>query len=243
MTMFTTDNVYCVDSYKAIKDIPDKSIDMIYTDIPYFYVKGGNGGNSRISECARNKNISIKEITDGIDYAIYDEFVRVMKKINCFIWCSKMQMLETMKFFVEKHGCYFDLLTWNKTSCCPQTKLTWLPNIEYCFHFREKGVLLNDGYDLKSKWYVSPTNKRDKDKFEHPTIKPLPFVEQHIRHAMQTQQDVVLDPFCGSGTTLVAAKNIGLHYIGFEIEEKYAEIARNRLNNTGAGGQMSLITF
>ena len=62
---------------------------------------------------------------------------------------------------------------------------------------------LNDGYDLKSKWYQSPINKKDKNLYDHPTIKPLELVKRHILHATQNN-DVVLDTFLGSGTNCYA---------------------------------------
>ena len=122
--------VYCVDSYKAIKFIPDKSVDCVYVDIPYLYNQGGSGSSELGERTAKkrlelmgasdkyiNDNTSKKEalriaknkikqhidfisIEDGIDYSILDEFVRVMKKINCFIWCSKLQIFDIMKYFL-----------------------------------------------------------------------------------------------------------------------------------------------
>ena len=53
---------------------------------------------------------------------------------------------------------------------------------------------------------------------------------------------VVLDTFCGSGTTCVSAKELGRRYIGMEIDEKYYKIAVDRLNGINANGQMSIFT-
>lgn len=235
---YELDNIYCADCYEAIKNIPDKSIDLIYTDIPYMQVMNGSG-NTLLCKRARNKKAELSKISDGIDYAIFDDFVRVLKKINVFIWCSRVQIFEIMKIFVEKYHCSYEILTWNKTNPTPTTNGHWLPDIEYCLYFREDGVKLNDGYDLKSKWYTSGANKSDKDKFHHPTIKPLPLVQRHIQHTVQGG-GTILDPFAGSGTTLVAAKNLGLHYIGFEVDERWFQICKDRLNGIDASGQMSL---
>src|SRR5699024_4477959 len=156
--------------------------------------------------------------------------------------CSRQQILEILKIF-SSYDCNYDLLVWCKDNPTPQTNNTWLSDVEYCLYFREKGkVKLNDGYGLKSKWYASPINKKDKDRFEHPTIKPLLLVERHIKHATQPN-DIVLDCFLGSGTTAVACKNTGRQYIGFEINEKWYKIAENRLNNRQANGQMTLFTM
>lgn len=98
----------------------------------------------------------------GIDYSILKEFIRVMEKVNCYIWCSNSQIFDIMKFFLEQESkeIYFEILTWNKTNPTPATNGVWLPDIEYCLYFRESGVVLNDGYFLKSKWYLSPINKK-----------------------------------------------------------------------------------
>ena len=77
--------VYNVDCYKAIKYIPDKSIDCIYTDIPYLYVNGGQGHSEMSVRTARKKE-ELKDISKGIDYTILDDFVRIMKKINIYIY-------------------------------------------------------------------------------------------------------------------------------------------------------------
>lgn len=235
---FEIDNIYNEDCYQAIKDIPDKSIDCIYVDIPYLYDERNGGGTDRISLSVKKKFEELKDIRNGIDYKILDEFIRIMKKTNIYIWCSKKQILCILNYF-DKLNCSFEILIWLKDNPVPQTHNTWLPDTEYCLYFRERGVPLNDGFDIKHKWYISHINVRDKDLFEHPTIKPLEFVKQHLLHTTQPN-DIVLDCFAGSGTTLVASKDIGRHYLGFEIDKKWYEIAKNRLNKIDANGQMNM---
>ena len=172
------------DCYKLIKKIPDKSIDLIYTDIPYSFNSGGSCDKSRISQNVNKLMKELNGITDGIDFTILDDFVRVMKKINCFIWCSKDQILYLLNYFTFR-GCMFEILTWNKSNPTPMTNNTYLPDIEYCLYFRESGVALNNGYFLKSKWYISSKNVTDKKYFNHPTIKPLELVKRHILHTTQ----------------------------------------------------------
>lgn len=231
--MFEPNNIYNVDSYKAIKDIPDKSIDCIYTDVPYLYDSGG-GGSSELSLriIKVDKELENANIVSGFDYSILDEFVRVMKKVNIIIWFSKLQMQYILNYFMnlKDKEIYFEPLVWKKTNPTPKTNNMWLPDLEYAFHFREKGVALNDDYEIKSKGYVSPLNKKDKDLYDHPTIKPLEFVKNHILHITQ-ENDIVLDPFVGSGTTAVACKETNRKYIGFELDETYYQIALDRLNN------------
>lgn len=228
--------ITCGDSYKLIKELPDKSVDCIYVDIPYLYCQGG-GGDSALSKRIINKKNELHNISNGIDYSILDEFKRVLKKLNLFIWCSKLQLLDIMKWGGEYNT---EVLVWCKTNPTPSTNNVWLPDLEYCVYFRETGVPLNDGYELKSKYYVSPANKGDKDLFSHPTIKPLELVKRHLLHTTQPN-DIVLDCFMGSGTTAVACKETGRQFIGFEIEPKWVKVANDRLNKTDANGQISMI--
>lgn len=241
------------DCYELIKNIPDKSIDLVYVDIPYL-VKNMVSGSGNIKQLCgftkdsgTNRNatrkktfIELAKIMDGIDYSIFDELCRVMKKICIYIWCSKEQILDIMKYFVEEKGCMFEILVWCKTNPTPFCNNTWLPDVEYCLFFREKGTKLNDGIKLKSKYYVGQTNIKDKKLFGHPTIKPLDLVKRHILHSTQPN-DIVLDCFCGSGTTCIASKETGRRYIGMEINPEYHKIAINRLNGILANGQMSLL--
>lgn len=237
---YEIDNIYCVDAYKAIKDIPDKSIDCIYADIPYLYVKGGVG-HSSLGTRLKNRNKELSSFVDGINNTILNDFIRISKMFNAFVWCSKMQISDLLNFAIVNKFNY-DILVWCKTNPIPSTNNSWLQDIEYCIHMREKGVKLNHGYEFKHKYYVSSLNVNDKDKFIHPCCKPIPFIEQHLLHATQ-ENDIIFDPFIGSGTTAVAAKNLNRHYIGFEIEKKWCDIAKNRLDNILANGQMTMFTM
>lgn len=225
---YQPNNIYNVDSYEAIKEIPDKSIDCIYVDVPYLLGKGG-GNDSELSKRAKKRNNELidADITNDFDYAILNEFIRISKKVNIFIWCSRLQIPKILKFFIFENKYNWDLLTWNKSNPIPVTNNVWLSDIEYCLYFRESGVRLNDGYENKSKWYCSPINQKDKAEYEHPTIKPLELVKRHLKHATNPN-DVVLDCFLGSGTTYIAALEEGRRCIGFEKEKKYYDIAINR---------------
>jgi site-specific DNA-methyltransferase (adenine-specific) len=67
----------------------------------------------------------------------------------------------------------------------------------------------------------------------HPNQKPVLLLQALIELTTQEKQ-IVLDPFCGSGSTLVAAKNTGRHFIGWEANEQYHRIALSRLGITTA---------
>lgn len=231
--------IHLGDCYELIKQLPDKSVDCVYTDVPYLY---SNGYHKHENNCGVGITDSFVEslstMINGIDYKIYDDFVRICKKVNVFIWCSKEQVLDTLNYF-EQGRYLFDILFWGKSNPQPLARNSYLADTEYCLHLREKGVPLNDGYELKSKWYSGAINKRDKDLYEHPTIKPLALVKRHILHATQPN-DIILDPFMGSGTTAVAAQETGRQFIGFEIESKWHKIACDRVKGITATGQFSL---
>ena len=149
-------------------------------------------------------------------------------------------MLPIMEYFIKKHQCSFNLLVWCKTNPTPATNGSWLPDLEYCLVFKGKGTpKYNDGYEFKSKFFVSGINKADKDLYNHPTIKMLKQVKQHLQHSCKPG-DIVFDCFCGSGTTLVAAKELGLNYLGFDNNEKYVKITKDRLNGCDQRGNMNL---
>ena len=225
------------DSYKLIKDIPDKSIDCIYTDIPY--LSSFSGGGSLKNKLGNYIKEEVENFSNGIDYTILEDFIRIMKNINCFIWCSKSQILDIMNFF-NKYEPDMNILTWTKTNSIPFGSSIWLSDIEYCLHFY-KNAGYNIGWEYKRKNFSSPINNKDKDKFTHPTIKPIQCVKNHLLN-LTKENDIVLDPFSGSGTTCVACKELNRKFIGIEIEPEYHKISMDRLNGILANGQISFDT-
>ena len=85
-------------------------------------------------------------------------------------------------------------------------------------------------YNTKKKYYITPTNKADKDKWGHPTIKPLDIIKNLVINSSK-DGDTILDPFMGSGTTGVAVKEVGggRNFIGIELDKWYYEIAKKRI--------------
>lgn len=241
--MLEINKIHLGSCYELIKQIPDKSIDFIYTDIPYLYKKGGGSGISKLSKDKfRNKN-DLKEISNGIDYSILKEFVRVLKNINIMIWCSREQLLDIMNFFNSSGGGTPFINVWCKSNPFP-VNTTWLSDIEYCICFIQNHNATNSEklpVNKRFKYYVSTINQNDKIKFKHPTIKPLDLVKNHIE-VMTNKNDLVLDCFSGSGTTAVACKELERNFIGIEIDEKWHKISVDRLNGILANGQTSIFT-
>lgn len=223
--------IYLGDAYELIKQVPDKSIDLIYVDIPYDIHADGYGKAEQYTGIASLSKSLMKNkdtLAEGIDFKIFDDFVRVLKKIYVYIWCSKKQVFDIMKYFIEKYNCNYTILFWGKTNPMPLANKQFLDDKEICLCFYETGTNKTLGVEQKKTWYISPLNVKDKDLYEHPTIKPLEFVKQHILNSTN-ENDVVLDCFVDSGTTAVACKETNRNFIGFEIEKEYYDIANDRL--------------
>ena len=155
------------------------------------------------------------------------ELCRVMKKINIYIFCSKEQIPQMLDFFLPKKV-NWQIILWHKTNPIPTCGNSYMPDTEYCLFFREKGVFVGGSPKTKATYYVTPTNKEDKQKYRHPTPKPLQIIKNLIINSSK-EGDLVLDPYVGSGTTAVAAKELNRHYIGIDKEEKYCNTAKERL--------------
>jgi DNA modification methylase len=222
-------NLFNGDCLEVIKQIPDKSIDLVVIDPPYekkgngYYCGGGAFGSTNRKY---HSDLDDNNLLNGVDNVCLDELMRVMKKVNIYIWCNKEQLLQYMEYFKDYN---LELLTWHKTNPVPTCNNKYLSDTEYLLFFREKGVKIYGSYATKRKYYVSPTNKADKDEYGHPTIKPLEIIQNLIINS-SNEGDTVLDCFMGSGTTGVACINTGRNFIGMELDEQYFTIAQDRIN-------------
>jgi len=240
---YLINNIYNENCYEAIKQIPDKSIDLVYMDPPYILETEGAGFFGKKSDdysiAYKGKKAytwggeryvmqEINDIKNGFDFKLFDELIRVMKKINIYIWCSQKQLVPILNYFIDKK-CNWNLITWHKSNPIPACGNKYLSDTEYCLFFREKGVKIHGTFDTKFTYYVTTSNMKDKKEFNHPTIKPLDIVKNHIINSSQ-ENDLILDPFIGSGTTAVACKELKRNYLGFEINKTYYETALKRLD-------------
>jgi DNA modification methylase len=227
---YELNKIYNEDSYKAIKNIPDNSIDLIVIDPPYEIVTDGGMFNYK----------GLDNIKSGIDTSILIELNRIMKKPNIYIWCNKKQIIQYLDFFVTKHNYSFDILAWLKPNSPPLTGGNYLPDKEFCLYFR-KGIKLNTTYESGKTYWIQNLNRDDKKYFKHPTIKPLNIIKTLIENSSK-EGDIVADFFMGSGTTAVACKELNRNYIGFEIDKEFHKIAVDRVNGITASGQTSIFT-
>lgn len=230
----TFDYIKHGDCLELLKELPDKSIDLIVTDPPYLLETDGAGMFGKKADNYGGERYVMKNIDfmkNGISDDVLNELVRVLKKINIYIWCSQKQLPIFYDYFVNKKKCNWNLLCWHKTNPTPTCGNKYLTDTEYCLFFRDKGVRVYGEYATKRTFYVSQKNLEDKKQYKHPTIKPLDIIKNLIINSSQ-EGDIVLDPFLGSGTTAVASILLNRHFIGYELNEEYFNIASQRINKT-----------
>lgn len=208
-----------------MKKLPDDSVDLIVTDPPYEFAAHRGGGAFGSKKREYHNQLEDSDITNGFDTKILDELMRVMKKVNIYIWCNKEQIKMYLDYFKDYN---MDLLVLCKTNPVPTCNNKYLSDIEYLLFFREKGVKVFGEYATKHKYYVMPTNKADKKKYNHPTVKPLEIIENLIINSSEENQ-IVLDPFMGSGTTGEASNKLNRNFIGIEIDKTYFNTAKERI--------------
>lgn len=170
-------------AYELIKQVPDKSVDLIVTDPPY-QIDSLTGGNNRLGQSIMKVSAELGEkgLDVGIDLSILDEFMRVMKKPNIYIWMNLKQLYPYLQYFVGKHNCNWNLIVWQKSNAMPLCGGKYMNDCEYCAYFY-KGVKLNTKYETAKTVYVKAINVEDKNKFNHPTIKPIDIIENLIKNS------------------------------------------------------------
>lgn len=218
----------CGDCLELMKTIPDKSIDLIVTDPPYkinsnqFKCKGGF-----LKDRAYVNDI--EKLKDGFDFNVLSQMIRVIKKINIYIYCNKDLLCDLICYFkgTEKE-LYIDILMEHITNPVPFCNNTYLNDTDYILFVRESGVKVNGNYSHKVKCCTKQTNKKEKVLYRHPTIKYSNLIQKYIKNSC-IDNGIVLDPFMGSGSTGVACINTNRNFIGFEIDKKYFNIAKDRI--------------
>jgi site-specific DNA-methyltransferase (adenine-specific) len=137
-------------------------------------------------------------------------------------------------------------VTWEKPDPPPNARRTAFTHAHETLLWasKGKGARHTFNYDLinsrepstqmSSVWRIPAVSKREKAHGYHPTQKPLRIVRRALL-ASTREGDLVFDPFSGSGTTAVAAKELNRFFVGAEMEEEYAGLAERRIRETSRG--------
>ena len=222
-------NADCMD---ILKHLPDKCVDLVLTDPPYLIKNTKAGGNSKFAQSIQNMNDEIKEagITDGVSFDFCEEILRIQPKVNAYIWCNKEQILDYLNFFVGRNGCSYEILCWQKDNAMPTFNNKYLTDKEYCLYFRRGGYCQPQRYEDAKTIFHEPINIKDKNMFNHPTIKPLGIFETLVKNSSR-ENDLVLDCFSGSGTTAIACHRLNRRFICIEKDKDYYEASVKRLED------------
>ena len=201
-----------MDCLNGLKQLDDDSVDVVVTDPPY---------GVRKKEDWDDKDNFIRKINVWID-----ECMRVSK--NGVVWFCAGKMLPYI--LKDREDSFHRLLFWNKPSGSQfngaSNNNIWY-SVEPILIF-EKGDLKKKGKSSKFGYSFFDARTHKFDDFKHPTAKPYLLIQWILKH-YSDENDLVLDPFCGSGTTAVACKQLNRNFIGFEISQKYVDIANKRL--------------
>ncbi len=240
------------DSLKELKKIPSETFDLIFADPPY---------NLQLKkELNRPDRSKVKAVNDNWDkfksFKSYDEFTlqwlkeckRILKK-NGTIWViGSYHNIFRVGSQIQDLGFWIlNDVIWNKNNPMPNFRgtrftnahetLIWASKTEhskYTFNYQSLKCL-NDDLQMRSTWSLPICNGKERLKSNgekvHSTQKPESLLHRIIL-ASSNKNDLILDPFLGSGTTAVVSKKLGRNFFGIEKEKNYYDAASKRLKNT-----------
>jgi len=228
--------------------LPDASIDCVWTDPPYFLSNGG-------STCQAGRRVSVNkgrwdqsagiEADHAFNLAWLAECHRVLKPTGC-IWVSGTHhvYLSVGMAMLQLGFRLLNDIVWEKPNPPPNLgcrcfthsteMILWASKAQkgdrasYTFNYADMKKI-NGDRQMKNVWRFTAPGKDEKQYGKHPTQKPLGLIERSLM-ASTLPGDTVLDPFCGSGSTGVAALRCGRNFLGSEIDPAYVKLATQRLD-------------
>lgn len=201
--------IICGDCLQLIKHIPDNTINAIVTDPPYGLNKEGVANDGDLS----------------LFYNLLPECFRVLKIDSFFITFFSTKFLH--KLFINNPFDYF----WQIVLSCPEGEVrspVGVTKFMSCFVFRKgKPKIVKFNKDI----FLDTPGKMiepDEGYINHPTPKPKHFIGELIK-MFSNENDIILDPFLGSGSTALACMKNNRKFIGFEIDKNYCSLAEKRI--------------
>ena len=215
--------LYQGDCLEIMGGIKDKSVDLIVTDPPYLMDYQSN---------RRKKEDRFDKIkNDKGNYMLIQDYLeechRIMKD-NTAIYCfCSWHNIDFFKNEFEKHFKLKNILVWNKNNHgTGDLKGSYAPKHEFILFGHKGRTLLRE----KRIADVIDCPKISSNKLTHPTEKPQDLLEIFIRQSSDVGS-IIFDGFMGTGSCGIAAKKLNRNFIGIELDEKYFNIAKNRLEN------------
>lgn len=214
------------DCVEVMKGMEDESIDLIVTDPPYLMrYKSSMRKDKNHDFCTEIKNDNNREVIINS----INEMHRVLKKNSAMYLFCNSNKVDVFKREVEKAGFNIkNIIVWVKNAhTAGDLKAAYGKKYEFII-YANKGRKFINGKRLPDVWKF---NRVAGKKQLHQNEKPLELIEQCVLKS-SNKNDLILDAFMGSGTTGVACKNLNRRFIGIELEEKYFEIAKKRIEET-----------
>jgi len=227
------------DCLARLSQLEGDSVDLILTDPPYnlgLFMKNRNAGVSRL-----RKNHFIESGWDNQDNAEWvvsmsrflEESFRILKNNGTLLVFMSVIKLETIIELAQDAGFYYKTVgIWHKTNPIPRNmNRTFINSTEAWIYFVKggpSGTFNNNKKAIHDFYESGLTPASEKKHGSHPTQKPLKLFS-HFVNVLSNPQDVVVDPFMGSGTAALASILNGRSFIGIEINDNYFSIAKNRL--------------
>lgn len=221
-------NENCLDVFKTI---PDESIDLIATDPPYPVMARGSSGNAGGMLQKKIFNSGLVFDNNNINVSEYaPEFFRVLKDgSHLYVMTNHTNLIEMLNTFTKVGFHFIKSLIWDKGN-----KIMgqfYMSQFEYILFFRKGfGKKINNCGTSDILSIPNDKTKTPDGSNYHDTEKPVELFKILIENSTQ-KGEVVMDPFMGIGGCGVACKQSGRSFIGCEIDKKYFDVAKNRIEN------------
>lgn len=228
--MIKVNNIYNMDCLEGMDLMIQQGIEVsaIITDPPYNIARDNNFNTmGRVG-------IDFGEWDKGFDqFSWIDRAYKLLDKGGTLFLFNDWKNVGEIAKYAESIGFDIkDMVRWEKSNPMPRNRdRRYITDFEVAIWLvKPKGKWifnrLSDTYDrCEYNYPLTPKSER----FGHPTAKPVKLMEEIIKRHSNVGQ-VILDPFIGSASTIVACKNLGRNYIGFELDKGYYEIALERVN-------------
>ena len=228
------------DCFNVFKDIPSNSVDLILTDPPYLisrksnFDKGGAWNNASDVRCRKTPPKTEFGEWDKKEFdmdTVIEECYRILKQSGSLIMFFDIWKMQELKDIMETHKFkQFRLCRWDKTNPVPvNSKLNYLSNSTEYFITAVKGGKPTFHSEYDKGIYTYPICSGS-ERTEHPTQKPLVLIDELVKKH-SNENDLIVDPFMGSGTTGVSAKKFNRSFLGVELNEKFFKIAQTRIES------------
>ena len=214
------------DCLERMKEIPDNSVELCVSDIPYKLTGGGkgDGAKSKRPKGILSDNTQLMQVPNFEDWL--PELYRVMKDgSHIYLMCNFKNLNDLMNKSLAVGFKHINLLVWEKNNCTPSQ--FYMKNCEYTLLLRKgKSKYINDIGGSKT---VHKFNNIIGNKV-HPTEKPEELMKFYVENS-SNKGDTVLDMFMGCGSTGVACLNTNRSFIGIELDDNYFNVAKDRIDN------------